>query len=191
MTEPDFVLLQWYVNDFEGSSDGQRPRPWRLLPSSFLLRKLEATSALYFLLNQQWVTLQTRLGLLRRYEDYMIERFSDPQSPASRKAQDDLMKFIEICRTHRVPVGMVLFGWSFREHSPLDFLVERVLALCAREGLRCLDTRNLFASYDQGTRLWANRLDAHPGVLAHELVADALVRAFGGIWLGDRQHVND
>jgi hypothetical protein len=186
LTEPDFILLQWYVNDVERSDHNGRPRPWRLLPSSFLLRKLEAASALYFLLNQQWLAIQGELGLLRRYEDYMIERFGDPNSPSSRRAHAELVRFIDICKSHRVPVGIVLFGWLFRDHSPLDFLLERVLALCGREELPCLDTRDVVAPYDQGTRLWANRLDAHPGVLAHRLVADALMGAFGEIWLGAR-----
>jgi hypothetical protein len=113
----------------------------------------------------------------------MIEKFGDSESLSSRAAQDALQKFIDICEEHGVPLGMVLFGWTYARHSRLDFLLERVLALCSRQALTCVDTRSAFDPYNNGTQLWANRFDRHPGALAHRLVADQLMQAFGDVWL--------
>jgi hypothetical protein len=186
VTEPDFVLLQWYVNDVEGRDKRARPRPWRLIPSSAVLQRLRPASALYFLVNQQWIAVQQRIGLLQSYEDYMIERFGDADSPASRAAQDALERFVDITRRRGVPVGMVLFGAAYGAPSRLDFLVGRTLAFCRRERLTCVDLRPAFARHGDATRLWASRLDAHPGVLAHRVVADELMRVFGSTWRARR-----
>ena len=50
--QPNYVLLQWFINDVEGHS-GVRPQPWRLLPSDILTSLLHSHSALYYLLNTQ------------------------------------------------------------------------------------------------------------------------------------------
>jgi GDSL-like lipase/acylhydrolase family protein len=181
-TEPDFVLLQWYVNDVEGSDKSSRPEGGRPVPARALLRRVREASALLSIIGKPWVTIQIRLGLLPSYEEYMVQRFADPDGPSSREAQAALQKFIDICKEHSVPLSMVLFGLTYARHSRLDFLLDRVLALCTREALTCIDTRGIFDPYNQGTRLWANRLDGHPGVLAHRLVADQLMHAFGDIW---------
>jgi hypothetical protein len=177
---PDFVLLQWYVNDVQGAADRRgRPRPWSLLPG-----QLQRTSALVHLLNSEWARLQVQLGWQRSWEAYMLERFGNPQSPSSIAAQNALTQFFATCRQQGVPVGMVLFSKSYAQQSALDFLVDRVLTLCQREGLTCVDTRRTFAPFKDVRQLWANRLDSHPGPLAHRLVADALMEVFGSkVWI--------
>lgn len=188
-SNPDFVLLQWYVNDVEGDDKSGRPRPWRMLPSGFVVRQLHARSALFYLLNRQWDTMQQSV-LPKTYEDYMTERFGDPDSPASRAAQDTLQRFVDACKAYGLPLGIVLFGWSYSAHSRLDFLVDRVLMLCRREELRCVDMRSAFAQHDEGTRLWANRFDSHPGTLAHQLVAEELLRGFADVWRTRREKID-
>jgi hypothetical protein len=179
---PDFVLLQWYVNDVEGMDKSGSPRPRPLLPWPTLVSRLRRTSALFYLVDNQWVTVQAALGWMGSYEVYMRERFGDPHSPASIAAQEALRQFLSICKRRAVPVGMVLFSDSYGQRSPLDFLVDRALTLCAHEGIVCVDTRRTFAPFQDVTRLWANRLDPHPGPLAHRLVADHLLEIFGEVW---------
>jgi lysophospholipase L1-like esterase len=180
--KPDFVLLQWFVNDVEGSDKSGRPRSWPLLPSKTLLRGLRATSALFYLLEKRWEAIQGQLGWVRNYNEYMWERFGDANSPSSIVAQKVLQRFVETCKRWGVPVGIVLFGAPLAGNSPLDFLVDRVLALCEQEALTCVDTRSIFAPYGGGMQLWANRLDSHPGPLAHRLVANRLMDDFGETW---------
>jgi lysophospholipase L1-like esterase len=179
---PDFIILQWFTNDVEGNDKGERPRPLKLLPSDFLISKLNKVSALYYLLNQQWITLQNRLGWLGSYEDYMITRFGNPSSASSLAAKEAFQNFINVCKNREVPLGVVLF--SYRSSS-LAFLTERVLDICAQEAITCIDLRDAFAPYNGDPRLWANRLDPHAGPLANRLAADRLVEAFEKIWFAN------
>jgi hypothetical protein len=178
---PDFVLLQWYINDVE-TDKSRRPRPWPLLPSRRLAAKLRPVSALYYLLDYHWVTLQAELGWMGSYEADMREQFGDPESPASITAQKLLKQFLTTCKQREVSVGMVVFGDSYGRPSALDFLVDRVLSLCAEEAITCVDTRQIFAPYEDVQQLWANRLDPHPGPLANRLVADRVLDVFGRVW---------
>jgi len=51
--EPDFILLQWFTNDVEGRDKSGRPRPLILIPI-----ELREISALFYLLHDQWITIQ-------------------------------------------------------------------------------------------------------------------------------------
>lgn len=179
---PNFVLLQWFTNDVEGRDKSGRPRPWPLVPSRRLFRASLAHSALFFLVNERWVAIQEQLGLVKTYEVYMKERFADPNSPASVAAQEALLQFIAVCKQHAIPVGIVLFANPHGGGGPFDFLLDRVLSVCQREALPCLDTRSTFAPYENNGKLWVNRLDAHPGPLAHRLVAERIVQVFADGW---------
>ena len=88
--EPDYILLQWFINDVEGRDKHDRPRPYPLIPSVYLRKWLHRHSALYFLLRTKWEQLQTVVGLTDTYRDSMLRRFSDPGSADSRKAAREL-----------------------------------------------------------------------------------------------------
>ncbi|MDH3284004.1 MAG: SGNH/GDSL hydrolase family protein, partial [Acidobacteriota bacterium] len=77
---PDFVLLQWFVNDVEGRDKSGRPRPFPLLPARarVLTETLHEHSALHFLVNRQWIRLQRGLAWHPSYEAYMRRRFGNP-----------------------------------------------------------------------------------------------------------------
>jgi hypothetical protein len=143
--EPDFVVLEWFTNDVEGHDKSKRPRPLRLAPGP-LAGLMQRYSAIFYLLNQHWVTMQQKIGWLSSgtYEDYMLQRFSDPNSPSSVAAQDTLRGFIDICKQRRIPVGIVLFTSPYWGGFALDFLTERALQVCREETIRCLDLRSTF-----------------------------------------------
>jgi hypothetical protein len=183
---PHFVLLQWHVNDIEGRDKSRRPRPRRLLPSTLLHRH----SALYFLANQQWATLQAKLGLVQTYEDYLEERFGDPESADSIAGREALQSFFRLAGDAGVPVGMILFPQLYAEYPGgriedyrLGFLMDRVQEICARNDVPCLDLRSVLAPIEPDRRLWANRLDTHPSRLANDLAAAAAIERFGGEWV--------
>ena len=130
---PDFLLLQWYVNDFEIDKRGH-PRTLHLVPPPAVHAALFAHSAFYALLDQQWAWLQVRLGLTRSYEDYMRERYADPAGEGSRRAMRELRSFLRTAKEAGIPVAVVLFppldARMGGEH-PLAALDDRVCEVCA------------------------------------------------------------
>ncbi len=59
---PDFVLLQWFVNDIEGDDLARRPRQVTLAPHPAMHRLLNRHSALYVMANMRWAEMQIALG---------------------------------------------------------------------------------------------------------------------------------
>jgi hypothetical protein len=177
---PDFVLLQWYINDVQGPDDkSQAPQIPTLVPSA-----LRWNSALFYLLHRQVSSLQSRIGLVESGDAYMLARFKDPDSPSSVTATDSMSTFIEICTRFNIPLGLVLFSDSyFDPNSRLDFLLKRMLQFCQKRGLRCVDSRPILMPHQGDIKLWASRLDPHPSALANQLVADRLLENFGNTWL--------
>ncbi len=72
--EPDFIILQWFVNDVEGHDKSARPTPYRLIPSHVLSNFLHRNSASFYLINRQWKALQLQVGLVNSYESSMNAR---------------------------------------------------------------------------------------------------------------------
>ena len=189
---PDYVLLQWFINDVEGHDKTGRPSPYRLLPSEFLTEFLHKRSALYYLINNQWGAIQVFLGFTDSYNDYMVERFSDPLGQDARAAKDSLKELFQHLRLQNIPFGVVIFpSMNFveglGENQPLSFLIERVLDSCRQESVPCLDLRSVFAYVAPASKLWANRLDSHPGPLANQLAAEAILEKFGNKWKFERR----
>ncbi|OHB82708.1 MAG: hypothetical protein A3J73_03130 [Planctomycetes bacterium RIFCSPHIGHO2_02_FULL_38_41] len=179
-TNPDFVLLQWYVNDVV-SPDVKRNAPRRLI---LIPQKLRLNSALFYLLHKQFSTLQSNLRGVTDYEEYMLPRFSDQNSTSSLQAKETMKLFMQICKKFHIPLGLVLFpDYYFNRESKRDFLLERVVQLCEEEGIPCVDMRSTFAPYQGDLKLWASRLDQHPSAFANRLVADRIMEAFGDTWL--------
>lgn len=189
-TDPDFVLLQWYVNDFENGYHLERPRPAPLVRPATLHLKLLRSSALYALLDPKWTALQEMLGLVESFPAYLYRRFGDPDGPDSTYEMERVKEFIGECRSHRIPVGIVLFpsvgpGLVSGTYE-FGYLHDRVLAACRDENVTCVDLRSTFAGYTNYRTLWATPLDPHPSPLANRLAAERLVDAFGRTWLDAR-----
>jgi hypothetical protein len=184
---PDFVLLQWYVNDFEIEKRG-RPRPRHLVPWPAVHAALFAHSALYALLDQQWAWIQVRLGLTPSYEMYMRERYADPSGKGSRLAMQELRSFLRTAKAAQVPLAVVLFPHlddRLGADYPFGFLHERVLEVCAEESVPCIDLREIFSAYAGRMELLrVNRFDHHAGPLAHRLAAEHLLERLGPVWRG-------
>ena len=142
--QPNFVLLQWYVNDAEGHNKDGRPWFHRLIPSDMIVGFLHDHFALFYLLNQQWHKIQPKfdLGSGYNYTEYMIKRFKNPNSKDSREARKALQEFIELCERNRIPVGIVIFPELTEDllaSYPLGFLLDQVLLVCEERGTPCLD----------------------------------------------------
>jgi hypothetical protein len=184
--EPDFVLMQWYVNDVEGSDKSDRPSVYRLIPSDDAMKWLHSHSALFDLVDDQWLKFQWQVGLSESYLHYMDRRFADPASPDMVAAQSAIRDFISTARNAGVGVGIVAFPHIAPSKSPADFplayLMDRLERVCAAEGVACVDLRQDLINVSGPDGWWANRLDPHPGPRANEVAAKAVAEEFIDRW---------
>jgi GDSL-like Lipase/Acylhydrolase family len=184
---PDFVLVQWFVNDVEGRNK-QRPQPLPLLPSIRVDYFLKRHSALYFFLNKGWVQLQVSQGWVKSKDDYMKERFGDPHSPASEAGTRAFKELLLMPRAAGIGVGAFLY-------PPLDgidgdpkrfsngFIIDRTLATCREINVRCVDLRPDLMRLQPLEKRWANELDHHPSGETNRVATQAVLRAFEQDWL--------
>jgi hypothetical protein len=111
--KPDFVLLEFYVNDLENGDDSERPHGSLLIPRETAparwLRGLADRTLLGWMLQEQFNVVQEHLGLVETYPAYMYERFGDPAGAHWQAAAYELRNFIRECRAHRTPVAIALF----------------------------------------------------------------------------------
>jgi lysophospholipase L1-like esterase len=189
--KPDFVLLEFYVNDLENGDHSDRPEGYPLIPGGTAparwVRALTDRMLLRRMLEEQFQTLQDRLGLAESYPAYMYRRFGDPDGAHWQAAAYELRDFIRECREHRTPLAIALFphlsaglpagAYEFQE------LYDQVMVLCRQEGVPCVDLRSTYAPYWDYTSLWVTRFDPHPNALAHRLAGERLVEALGQVWL--------
>jgi len=184
--KPDFVILQWYINDVEGHDATGRPTYHSLLPFKSLHGWLIDKSAFYAVANMEWAKWQVALGWTATYADYLRARMSDPNGPDARRDRATLVALIEACRRQGVAIGIVLFpdtGAAIDANYPFGYLHDRVLETCSEQGIPCVDLREDFAAIKDRQSLWANRLDHHPSGRANEIAAMKILETFSSKWL--------
>jgi len=187
---PDFVLLQWYINDVEEPDHSKRPTGWRLPLPRALSRLLHKHSALFYLFESQWGSMQTTLHLGESYDDYLRRRFLNGDGPDSQAAYGMLAAFIADTQARGIPVGIVAYPDLNYDPGPneayaLGFLIDRVMETCSKSKITCVDLRPTLIAVRPARRLWVNRFDDHPNRLANELAAEALLKQFHHAWIGD------
>lgn len=187
---PDFVLLQWYVNDVEDDDSAGRPKSLPLIPIRKWHNWLNEVSALYTVANMQWAETQVAAGFSTSYEEYLRRRFADPSSADSRHDRQLLNELITACQQAGVPVGIVLFpdtAASMGADYPFAYLHERVLATCSDRNLTCIDLRSNFSKVKDRQSLWASRLDHHPSARANAIAAQRILETYSKDWVAPPQ----
>jgi hypothetical protein len=182
---PDFVLLQWYVNDMEDDDSTGRPAFHPLVPIRRVHNWLNDISALYTVANMQWAQMQVALGMTVSYSDYLHHRLGDPNSKDSQIDRGLLLDLIALCRRAGVPLGIVLFPDTAVRPGPdypFGYLHDRVLDICHAQNLTCVDLRNEFSLIKDNRLLWANRLDHHPSARANEIAAVKIFETYAKEW---------
>jgi hypothetical protein len=189
--KPDFILLEFYVNDLENGDHSDRPVAYPLIPGDTAparwLRHVTEHTLLRRMLEEESQALRDRLGISESYPAYMYRRFGDPDDVHWQSAASELRDFIRECRDHRTPLAIALFphlsaglpvgAYEFQE------LYDQVLSLCRQEGVPCVDLRSTYAPYRDYASLWVTRFDPHPNALAHRLAGERLVEVLGQVWL--------
>ncbi|HYE88084.1 MAG TPA: GDSL-type esterase/lipase family protein [Vicinamibacterales bacterium] len=182
---PDFVLLQWYVNDMEDDDTTGRPSFRPLVPVPSLHRWLTMESALYNVVNVPWSELQVTTGMTRSYPAYLYQRLGDPNGHDAAVDKRFLMAIIDRCREASVPLGIVLFpdtAAPIDRHYPFGYLHDRVLRTCRDHELTCVDLRDDFGLVKDHRQLWASRLDHHPSARAHAIAAERILKTYAAKW---------
>lgn len=183
---PDFVLLQWGINDVEMDEDvASRPMTPPLVTNRAWHEWLYARSALYTILNAQWIRLQLLRSMGDTYDRYMVRLYGDPASPGARRADTLMRRFLALARERGVAVGLVLFPEAAVDLGPgyaYQFLHDRVAAVCREEGLTCVDLLPAYRQVPDRMTLWVTPLDSHPSALANRLAADAVLSTFAPRW---------
>lgn len=171
---PDFVLLQWFVNDIEGNDLSGRPHTLPLLPVAWLHGWLDAHSALYTVANMRWAEMQIALGMAPSYAEYLKARAEDANSPDAKRESQLLHEFVDLAKRANTPMAIVLFpdpGQDLGRAYPFAFLHERVLAVCRQEAIPCIDLREDLAGIKDRRTLWVSPFDHHPSARANEIAA--------------------
>jgi len=183
--KPDFVLLQWGTNDIEvETAAAPRPEITPLAVNRNLHEWLYARSALYSMLNSEWIQYRLRQHMGDSYEDYMRRLYGDPNSMGSRKADEWIQRLFDDCRRAHVPLAIVMFP-HFTEtlaDYPLEFLHVRMRQQCEQAGVPYIDLLDRYRQVQDTKTLWASPLDQHPNALANRIAADEILAALAPIW---------
>lgn len=174
---PNFVLLQWFVNDIEGSDLSHRPRPAFLIPSPDIHRWLNRHSALYAVANMRWAELQIMLGWSPSYADYLKQRAGDANSTDAQREAQLVHQIVEAAHRSHVDIAFVLFpdtSATLDASYPFAFLHDRMLEMCRAERIQCVDLRERFSSEKDQRSLWVSPFDHHPSAKANNLAATEL-----------------
>ncbi|MFC1877895.1 SGNH/GDSL hydrolase family protein [Thermodesulfobacteriota bacterium] len=185
---PDFILLQWFINDFEGHDKEDRPHSLPLIPGIWLRKRLHEHSVLYFLANKQWQQIQLKIGMTGNYIDYMKERFGNADNEDVQDGLSLLKSMIQICRDRNVEFGIVLFPIlhdALNEDYPFAYLHRYVIDVCLQENVPFLDLREVFSRIENSQSLWVNPLDSHPGKQANLIAATAISDLFSPHWFAE------
>jgi hypothetical protein len=192
--QPDFVLLQLYINDWETTAM-ERPRPKPLLPEAWD-RSIERESLLYDLLRNQWSTMQEKIGITDSYAAYMARNLKDPSAPNAKMAYGQLGEFFDRAQAAHVGVGAVLFPapdalGEYGRDYPFGYLHEGTARLCASKHVTFLDLLPLYAAVKDPKTLWVSPFDAHPNALSNEMAAKAILAQFSPVWLNSQTKRSD
>lgn len=182
---PDFILVQWFVNDVEGDDPAGRPAYLPIVPFPQIHDRLYRSSALYTLLSIRWTQFQAEWSG-GTYQDYIDRRFLDAHGEGALADREAMLTLAALCRRAHVKFGMVLFpdaGFDLGDSYPFAFLHERELAFCAGEQITCIDLRPALRQITDKRKLWVNRLDHHPSALANEIATVEILKAFEAEWI--------
>jgi len=195
--DPNFVVLQWFVNDVDYKAPAAEGVPAVPPPSlsrvTRVRRWMRNTSVLYFLAGEVAHRIEERLQ--GTYETDVSSRITDAASIEWKAHEEALTTFIRACRDRNIGVAVFLVPSAVPTgHSPypLSFLHERVVEVCRREGALCTDLLPVFKPYmDDDTRyrsLWVNRFDPHMSAMANRLAMERLEELVGPSVLEGARH---
>jgi lysophospholipase L1-like esterase len=184
---PDFIIVQWLPNDFrDGVHVWRTSELPRLIANPALHKKLYRKSALYFVLNNQWLNLRPLFGgeIFDSGEAMMLPFMN----PGSEEEQLTIQPMVELLSTlndsgkdFAVILHPLLLPGMAREYQ-MQPMHDAVIQRCENVGARCLDLTPIFVALGQDydfKELGVNRFDMHPGSDANRMAAEYLLQQLG------------
>jgi hypothetical protein len=180
--DPDFILVQWLPNDFQGQPVARGPGRTHLFSNTTLHRTARDNSALYFLLDNQWLNMNQSLGNDNfSYAENLMAPFRSPGSEEFQTAFQPMVDLLATLQASGKDFALLLHPLLLPDLGR-DYLMQPmhdlVLEECRKVEARCIDLTPRFEAYGADydfTRLWVNRFDQHPGAEANQLVADYIL----------------
>ena len=187
--DPDVIIYQWYVNDIELDKslrpDQAEQQERRRIPGH---RLLIDHSYLYFFLYYQSGLLREQGA--RSYEEYLAATYSK-DSTAWLEFERVFRQWAQAAskKTPRVLVAIYPHmefpaGQGPTINPSVKSIQDRFIALCDREGLQVVNLYDALSAYPDSRDLVASTFDAHPGALAHKIIAAALEESLRKSWPG-------
>lgn len=174
--DPDVIIYQWFVNDVEIDKGGRPPRDpiWQRVGFPGF-----ATNRSYL-----WFFLDYRLDtwLYRDTYDAYLHRAFGKGTPGWRAFAEQFHAWATEAKRLTPYVLVTLYPYLPPSPDLLEFHTW-VRELSEQEGIAVIDlVLPLDRFRDDYTQAFASRFDAHPGVAAHEQIANALYGRLLASW---------
>ena len=178
---PDAIIYQWYINDMQlGTS--RKPKTERLWRRpSRVYSTLHGISFFVFFLDFCLDTLLPSGG--ESYESYLADHFGEGDE-AWHVFEERFAEWALSAKELTPRVMVALYPHlRLRSGDPPAMLPEivdihaRVLALCRRNNLSCVDLLPALATFPDSRLIQASRFDGHPSAEAHRVIAEVLFEA--------------
>jgi len=181
-TEPDLIILQFYINDALPSKPFVKSineyKLWNirdLIGEPSVHSFFEEHSYFYSFLNEHLKIAQMKISKKGDYHQLYDEDFV-----GWRECQAALLKIAQSTTRKGVRVVFVVFpmftpGEHTRQTYPYTDIHDTVIAIAKRCNFITLDLLDVFIDQKKDFRMWwALRLDGHPNIEAHRIAAEAI-----------------
>lgn len=171
--DPDLVIVNFVPNDVEQNLESDEPL------IEFYRNYTRITQQPDWLSNYSYLWSWARQRILqhivaRRYINESLASF-DRTSEKWNVCRNALLKIVETCRQHNVPVMVAVFPFFHELNGDYPFqpVHDRVDNFCHENQVPVLDLREVYRDYS-GPELWVHPTDQHPNEIAHRLAAEAM-----------------
>lgn len=171
--KPDIIVLSYFINDIEDVrwwySEDRPPTP---STPPYLLPLVDNSYLANFVYWRLYRVLQG--NHLEAWWDWLVSLYNDPD--AWWLHQQDLLTIYQGARAEHLPLLVVVFP-NLGDITGSAIITDRVVTLFTQHGVPTLDVSQLIADVPTED-LMISPVDAHPSVLVHHRVAEALYAMF-------------
>lgn len=184
--KPDVIIYQWSINDIDPGKGYRQLKPSRLWRHPWFLHSmLVKNSYLWFFLDFSLDTLLPSATPLS-YESYIGSHFKEGSADwlrFERYFSDWAMSAKEL--TPRVIVALYPHMSLKNGASPVVLpeitdIHERMLSLCKKNDIVCVDLSASLTKFDDSRDVKASAFDNHPSAEAHRVIAESLYEILRG-----------
>lgn len=181
--DPDLVVLQFYSNDIELTTDPKEHSQNQIL-EVFFRRPLWRSYVVFFLRYNfdRFITSLYVDADDHTPKDWLWSHawHIEHNTPAWQECKQSLQNFAELCKVKGVPAMAVLYPHPGEPHDAIPVIHEAVRKTCIKAKLPCLDLLDTARKIESKKQM-ATEFDHHPSGEFHALAAESFVE-----WLRER-----